>query len=81
VLIETPADPTLTMTDIALAASALQRRPQRALLAVDNMLLGPTFQHPLNRGADLVIYSATKFFGGFSDLLAGAVLATDSELI
>lgn len=81
VLIETPANPTLTMTDIALASSALQRRPRRALLAVDNTLLGPTFQHPLSRGADLVIYSATKFLGGFSDLLAGAVLATDSELI
>jgi methionine-gamma-lyase len=81
VLIETPANPTLTMTDIALAASALQRRPRRALLAVDNTLLGPTFQHPLNRGADLVIYSATKFLGGFSDLLAGAVLATDPELV
>src|SRR5262249_12921466 len=81
VLIETPANPTLTMTDIAFAASALQRRPRRALLAVDNTLLGPTFQHPLNRGADLVIYSATKFLGGFSDLLAGAVLATDSELV
>src|SRR6516225_4957731 len=81
VLIETPANPTLTMTDIALAASALQRRPRRALLAVDNTLLGPTFQHPLSRGADLVIYSATKFLGGFSDLLAGAVLATDADLI
>jgi cystathionine beta-lyase/cystathionine gamma-synthase len=81
VLIETPANPTLTMTDIALAATALQRRPRRALLAVDNTLLGPTFQHPLNRGADLVVYSATKFLGGFSDLLAGAVLAVDPELI
>jgi len=81
VLIETPANPTLTMTDIALAATALQRRPRRALLAVDNTLLGPTFQHPLNRGADLVLYSATKFLGGFSDLLAGAVLAVDPELI
>jgi cystathionine beta-lyase/cystathionine gamma-synthase len=81
VLIETPANPTLTMTDIALAATAVQRRPRRALLAVDNTLLGPTFQHPLNRGADLVIYSATKFLGGFSDLLAGAVLAADPELI
>jgi methionine-gamma-lyase len=51
------------------------------LLAVDNTLLGPAFQHPLVHGADLVIYSATKFLGGFSDLLAGAVLAADLELI
>jgi cystathionine beta-lyase/cystathionine gamma-synthase len=55
--------------------------PKRPLLAVDNTLLGPTFQHPLTRGADLVIYSATKFLGGFSDLLAGVVMASDPELI
>ena len=81
VLIETPANPTLMMTDIARAAAAIRKRKKRALLAVDNTLLGPTFQHPLEHGADLVIYSATKFLGGFSDLLAGAVIATDSELI
>jgi methionine-gamma-lyase len=81
VLIETPANPTLMMSDIAQAAAAARRHPKRPLLAVDNTLLGPTFQHPLNRGADLVIYSATKFLGGFSDLLAGAVLAADPELI
>jgi methionine-gamma-lyase len=81
VLIETPANPTLVMTDIASAAAAIKQHPKRPLLAVDNTLLGPTFQHPLAVGADLVIYSATKFLGGFSDLLAGAVLATDPELI
>jgi methionine-gamma-lyase len=81
VLVETPANPTLTMTDIANAAAAIRRRQKPALLAIDNTLLGPTFQHPLNQGADLVIYSATKFLGGFSDLLAGAVLAADAELI
>ncbi len=81
VLIETPANPTLTMTDIQQAADAVQRHPKRPLLAVDNTLLGPTFQHPLARGADLVIYSATKFLGGFSDLLAGVVMASDPELI
>src|ERR1035437_5202966 len=81
VLIETPANPTLVMTDIAQAAAAVRRNPKRPLLAIDNTLLGPTFQHPLVHGADLAIYSATKFLGGFSDLLAGAVLATDPELI
>ncbi len=81
VLIETPANPTLTMTDIAAAADLVRRHPNRPLLAVDNTLLGPTFQHPLIHGADLAIYSATKFLGGFSDLLAGAVLAADPELI
>ena len=81
ILVETPGNPTLKMTDIAQAAAAARRHPKRPLLAVDNTLLGPTFQHPLNCGADLVIYSATKFLGGFSDLLAGAILAADEELI
>jgi cystathionine beta-lyase/cystathionine gamma-synthase len=69
------------MTDIEAAAEAVQQHPNRPLLAVDNTLLGPAFQHPLVHHADLVIYSATKFLGGFSDLLAGAVLAADSDLI
>ena len=81
VFIETPSNPTLMMTDIAAAADAVRHHPRRPLLAVDNTLLGPTFQHPLVHGADLVIYSATKFLGGFSDLLAGAVLAADAGLI
>lgn len=81
VLIETPANPTLTMSDIRSAADCLSTRKRRPLLAVDNTLLGPTFQHPLVHGADLVIYSATKFLGGFSDLLAGAVIAADPNLI
>jgi methionine-gamma-lyase len=81
VLIETPANPTLKMSDIARAATSLRQHSKHPLLAVDNTLLGPTFQHPLVFGADLVIYSATKFLGGFSDLLAGAVLAGDPELI
>lgn len=81
VLIETPANPTLMMTDIERAAAAVRTHPAHPKLAVDNTLLGPTFQHPLVHGADLAIYSATKFLGGFSDLLAGAVLAADPELI
>ncbi len=81
VLLETPANPTLVMTDIAAAARAIKQRSERAWLAVDNTLLGPTFQHPMIHGADLVIYSATKFLGGFSDLLAGAVLAADEDLV
>ena len=81
VLIETPANPTLTMSDIAAAAAVARGHAKRPILAVDNTLLGPTFQHPLALGADLAIYSATKFLGGFSDLLAGVVLAQDPDLI
>ncbi|HZY59389.1 MAG TPA: PLP-dependent transferase [Candidatus Binataceae bacterium] len=81
VFIETPANPTLVMTDIGAASAAIKKRAEGTLLAVDNTLLGPTFQHPLSLGADLVIYSATKFLGGFSDLLAGVVMASDQELV
>jgi cystathionine beta-lyase/cystathionine gamma-synthase len=51
------------------------------MLMVDNTLLGPTFQHPLERGAHLVLYSATKYLSGFSDLIGGVALASDPELI
>ena len=81
VFIETPANPTLVMTDIGAAAAAIKSRSEPALLAVDNTLLGPTFQHPLEHGADLVIYSGTKFLGGFSDLLAGVLMSSDSQLV
>ncbi len=50
------------------------------MLAVDNTFLGPLFQHPLDFGADLVIYSATKYIGGHSDLIGGAVLGSE-ELV
>jgi cystathionine beta-lyase/cystathionine gamma-synthase len=81
VFVETPANPTLTMTDIADAARAAHAHPDRPLLAVDNTFLGPSFQHPLPFGADLVVYSATKYLSGFSDMLGGVVLAQDTGLV
>lgn len=81
VLVETPANPTLRMSDIEAAALAAHAHPDKPLVAVDNTFLGPAFQHPLALGADLVCYSATKYLSGFSDLLAGVVLARDPELI
>jgi cystathionine beta-lyase/cystathionine gamma-synthase len=80
VYIETPANPTLTMTDIASAAKAAARRRDRPLVAVDNTFMGPTFQHPLSLGADLVVYSATKYLSGFSDMLGGVVLSREPDL-
>jgi cystathionine beta-lyase/cystathionine gamma-synthase len=77
VLIETPANPTLTMTDIRHAADCAGRRRERPLVMVDNTLLGPVFQHPFSHGADLVIYSATKYLSGYSDLIGGIALAKD----
>ena len=81
VFIETPANPTMMMTDIRKAASAASLRGDGVVVMVDNTFLGPTFQHPLSVGADMVLYSATKYLSGFSDLIAGAALAGDPDLI
>jgi len=81
VFIETPANPVMVMTDIARAARAAAEHPDRPLVMVDNTFLGPAFQHPLLLGADLVVYSATKYLSGFSDMLAGVALAKDPALI
>ena len=81
VFIETPSNPTLRMTDIAAAVEAAAARPDPPLVAVDNTFLGPTFQHPLNLGADLAVYSATKYLAGFSDMLGGVVLGRHADVI
>ncbi len=75
--VETPANPSNSLVDIA-AVSALARelsagRERQVITAVDNTFLGPVFQRPADFGADLVLYSATKFIGGHSDLIAGVV--------
>lgn len=79
--VETPANPTLRMSDIAHAVSVARAHDARPRVAVDNTFLGPVFQHPLELGADFVVYSATKFLGGFSDMLAGVVMAADPALV
>lgn len=81
VLVETPANPTLVMTDIHAAAAACGARTPKPVLMVDNTLLGPAFQHPLPCGADLCLYSATKYLSGFSDLIGGMAIAADGSLI
>jgi methionine-gamma-lyase len=82
VLIETPANPTIIMTDIRRATKTAGEVPgQKPLVMVDNTMLGPAFQHPLELGADLVLYSATKYLSGFSDLIGGVALAHDRTLI
>jgi cystathionine beta-lyase/cystathionine gamma-synthase len=85
VLIETPANPTLTMTDIRrareTAKSVAINGHGRPLVMVDNTLMGPAFQHPLAIGADMVLYSATKYLSGLSDMIGGVALAADPDLI
>jgi methionine-gamma-lyase len=82
VYVETPANPTIVLTDIAGARAAVDAAPggKPALLIVDNTFMGPIFSQPLRFGADLVLYSATKFIGGHSDLVAGLALGS-SDLI
>lgn len=72
VFFETPTNPTLEIFDIA-AISALAHR-HGALVAIDNTFASPVNQRPLELGADLVLYSATKYLGGHSDVFAGFVL-------
>lgn len=71
---ETPANPTLTILDIAALAAIAHR--QGALLAVDNTFASPVNQNPLTLGADLVLHSASKYLGGHSDITAGALMAS-----
>lgn len=80
VLIETPANPTLIMSDIRRAVeSAHKISGTRPLVMVDNTMMGPTFQHPLLLGADMVLYSATKYLSGFSDLIGGFAISKDPQ--
>jgi len=76
--IETPTNPTLKVTDIQ-AARALAKK-QNALLVVDNTFLSPYFQSPLHHGADLVLYSTTKYIAGHSDIVGGAIVTNNDEL-
>ncbi|MGM0943841.1 MAG: cystathionine gamma-synthase family protein [Bacteroidota bacterium] len=83
IYVETPANPTNALFDLSLCrrvADRLSKEDAKVYVAVDNTYMGPLWQHPLKHGSDLVIYSATKYIGGHSDLIAGAVLGS-SELM
>ncbi len=77
--IETPANPTNALIDISMCAAIKKRyttKETEVILSVDNTYMGPIWQHPLKHGADLVLYSATKYIGGHSDVIAGACLGS-----
>ena len=78
VLIETPSNPLFRISNIRELASIA--REAGAYLAVDNSMLSPVFQRPLNFGADIVVHSATKFLCGHSDVTAGALITNDPTL-
>lgn len=76
--LETPTNPLLKVVDIRAAAATAHERG--ALVVVDNTFLGPYLQQPLALGADLVVYSSTKYLGGHSDVVGGALLLNDDTL-
>lgn len=78
VLIETPSNPLLRITDLRFVIEAAKKAG--ALTVVDNTFLSPALQKPLDFGADLVMHSTTKYINGHSDVVGGAVIARDAEL-
>jgi cystathionine beta-lyase len=78
ILIETPSNPLFRVSDIRALSSIA--KDARAFLAVDNSMLSPVFQRPLNLGADVVVHSATKFLCGHSDVTAGALITNHTAL-
>ncbi len=79
IYLETPANPTNALIDIEMCGEICQlfsNNDKKVLLTVDNTYMGPLWQHPIELGADLVVYSATKYIGGHSDIVAGAVLGS-----
>ena len=75
IYIETPSNPMMNVTDIALCADYAKKAG--GLLIVDNTFLSPYFQNPIALGADIVVHSGTKYLGGHNDTLAGFVCAAD----
>jgi len=76
--IETPTNPMLTLSDIAKLSEMAHERG--AVVAVDNTFASPYFQRPLDLGADIVVHSTTKYMGGHSDVIGGAVMTSDESL-
>jgi cystathionine gamma-lyase len=78
VWLETPTNPTLKLVDIA--AIAKIARAKGIITVVDNTFMSPYFQRPIELGADLVLHSATKYIGGHSDMVGGALVTSSDEL-
>ncbi len=78
VWLETPTNPLMNVTDIAAVAAIT--KPKKILLAVDNTFASPALQNPLDLGADIVMHSVTKYLGGHSDVIQGALIMNDADL-
>jgi cystathionine gamma-lyase len=75
---ETPTNPLMNVTDVAAVAALAKQRG--ILLCVDNTFASPYLQNPIDLGADIVMHSATKYLGGHSDVIQGALMMNDAEL-
>jgi len=83
IYIETPANPTNDLVDIKMCkeiAEYFRLSEKDIVITVDNTYMGPLWSNPLQHGADIVIYSATKYIGGHSDVIAGAVLGNNEVI-
>lgn len=76
--VETPTNPLMNISDIA--AIAAIAKSANAILCVDNTFASPYLQNPLDQGADIIMHSATKYLGGHSDVIQGALMMNDTEL-
>ncbi len=73
VVVETPANPTLDLVDLAVVVRTVRERAPRAVVLVDNTFATPVLQRPLSLGVDLVMHSATKYLGGHGDVIGGVI--------
>lgn len=80
VWLESPTNPLLDLCDLAAIAEAIHQRPQPPLVCVDNTFATPYLQRPLELGADIVLHSTTKYLGGHSDVIGGALVVQEREL-
>jgi len=83
IFIESPANPTILLSDIPGAREIADKHSnadRKIKVIVDNTFLGPIFSQPLKLGADILVYSATKFFGGHSDLVAGIAMGSKEDV-
>jgi methionine-gamma-lyase len=83
IYIESPANPTNALIDIQMCKSIADQyatKEKPVMISVDNTYMGPLWCSPLEHGADIVIYSATKYIGGHSDLIAGACLGSEKTI-
>src|SRR5512147_2764901 len=80
VWLETPTNPLLAVSNIRALAEVVKHHPNKPLVVVDNTFATPYLQRPLELGADLVVHSMTKYLGGHSDVVGGAIIGKDKEL-